>query len=111
MAKGYIIVRMTVTDPEAYKEYAAMASEAMKLYGCKPWSGAAAAKPWKARPARATSCSNSSPTRRPGPIIIRRNTKPPSPSACRREPAKWCWSRAWTEGSPMLPRLPSSSPS
>jgi len=36
MAKGYIIVRMTVTDPEAYKEYAAMASEAMKLHGCKP---------------------------------------------------------------------------
>jgi uncharacterized protein (DUF1330 family) len=36
MAKGYIIVRMTVTDPEVYKEYAAMASEAMKKYGCKP---------------------------------------------------------------------------
>jgi uncharacterized protein (DUF1330 family) len=36
MAKGYLIVRMTVSDPEAYKEYAAMASEAMKIYGCKP---------------------------------------------------------------------------
>ncbi|MCJ2014850.1 DUF1330 domain-containing protein [Methylobacterium sp. J-076] len=36
MAKGYIIVRMTVTDPETYREYAAMASEAMKLHGCKP---------------------------------------------------------------------------
>ena len=36
MAKGYIFVRMTVSDPETYKEYAAMASEAMKKYGCKP---------------------------------------------------------------------------
>jgi uncharacterized protein (DUF1330 family) len=36
MPKGYIIVRMTVTDPDAYKAYAAMASEAMRQYGCKP---------------------------------------------------------------------------
>jgi uncharacterized protein (DUF1330 family) len=34
--KGYIIVRMTVTDPNAYKDYAAVASEAMRKYGCKP---------------------------------------------------------------------------
>jgi uncharacterized protein (DUF1330 family) len=36
MPKGYIIVRMTVTDPDAYKEYAALASEAMRKYGCTP---------------------------------------------------------------------------
>ena len=30
MPKGYIIVRMTVTDPDTYKDYAAMASEAMR---------------------------------------------------------------------------------
>ena len=36
MPKGYIIVRMTVTDPDIYKEYAAMASEAMRKYGCTP---------------------------------------------------------------------------
>ena len=36
MPKGYIIVRMTVTDPDAYKTYAAMASEAMRTYGAKP---------------------------------------------------------------------------
>ncbi|MBE7200051.1 MAG: DUF1330 domain-containing protein [Parafilimonas terrae] len=36
MPKGYIIVRMTVTDPDAYKDYAAMASEAMRKYGCTP---------------------------------------------------------------------------
>ena len=36
MPKGYMIVRMTVTDPETYKTYAAMASAAMKLYGAKP---------------------------------------------------------------------------
>ena len=36
MPKGYIIVRITVTDPEVYKEYVAMASAAMKQYGGKP---------------------------------------------------------------------------
>ncbi len=36
MPKGYIVVRMTVTDPEAYRDYAAMASEAMRKYGCTP---------------------------------------------------------------------------
>ena len=36
MAKGYIIVRMTVEDPDAYRAYAAMASEAMKKYGIRP---------------------------------------------------------------------------
>lgn len=36
MPKGYMIVRMTVTDPETYKRYAAMASEAMRLHGATP---------------------------------------------------------------------------
>ncbi len=36
MPKGYIIARMTVTDPEAYKRYVEMASSAMKIYGGKP---------------------------------------------------------------------------
>lgn len=36
MPKGYVIVRMTVTDPETYKAYPAMASEAMRKYGVKP---------------------------------------------------------------------------
>ncbi|EIZ86402.1 hypothetical protein WYO_0970 [Methylobacterium sp. GXF4] len=36
MPKGYIIVRMTVTDPETYAVYAEMASAAMRLYGAKP---------------------------------------------------------------------------
>ena len=36
MPKGYMIVRMTVTDPETYKTYAALASEAMTIYGAKP---------------------------------------------------------------------------
>ena len=36
MPKGYIIVRMTVTDPDAYAAYAAMASEAMRKYGIRP---------------------------------------------------------------------------
>ena len=33
MPKGYIIARLTVNDPEAYKAYAAAASAAMKIYG------------------------------------------------------------------------------
>lgn len=36
MPKGYIIVRMTVTDPETYAAYAAMASAAIRQYGGKP---------------------------------------------------------------------------
>jgi uncharacterized protein (DUF1330 family) len=36
MPKGYIITRMTVTDPSTYKRYAEMASSAMKIYGGKP---------------------------------------------------------------------------
>ena len=36
MPKGYIIARMTVTDPETYKRYVEMASAAMKIYGAKP---------------------------------------------------------------------------
>ena len=36
MPKGYIVVRMTVTDPETYAAYAEMASAAMRLYGAKP---------------------------------------------------------------------------
>lgn len=33
MPKGYIVGRITVTDPEAYKAYAAAASAAMTIYG------------------------------------------------------------------------------
>ena len=36
MPKGYIIARMTMTDPETYKRYVEMASAAMKIYGAKP---------------------------------------------------------------------------
>lgn len=36
MPKGYIIVRMTVTDPDTYKIYAEMASAVIKLYGGRP---------------------------------------------------------------------------
>ena len=36
MPKGYIIVRMTVTDPETYAAYAEMASAAMRLHGARP---------------------------------------------------------------------------
>ena len=36
MPKGYMIVRMTVTDPETYKAYAELASAAIRQYGAKP---------------------------------------------------------------------------
>ncbi|CAH1652258.1 conserved hypothetical protein [Hyphomicrobiales bacterium] len=36
MPKGYVIARVTVTNPEAYANYVALASEAIKLYGGKP---------------------------------------------------------------------------
>lgn len=33
MPKGYLIARVTVTDPDKYAEYAKAASEAIKLHG------------------------------------------------------------------------------
>jgi uncharacterized protein (DUF1330 family) len=36
MPKGYVIGRATVTDPAAWAQYAAKASEAMKKYGGNP---------------------------------------------------------------------------
>ncbi|HEV2605962.1 MAG TPA: DUF1330 domain-containing protein [Microvirga sp.] len=36
MPKGYIIARVTVTNPEAYAEYAKGATEAIKQYGGRP---------------------------------------------------------------------------
>lgn len=36
MAKGYVIARANVTDPDAWSRYAAKASEAMKIYGGTP---------------------------------------------------------------------------
>jgi uncharacterized protein (DUF1330 family) len=35
MAKGYLIGRVSVRDPEGYKEYAALASAAITQYGGK----------------------------------------------------------------------------
>jgi uncharacterized protein (DUF1330 family) len=52
MPKGYIIVRMTVTDPETYAAYAEMASAAIRQYGAKPLvrGGAYEALEGEARP-------------------------------------------------------------
>jgi uncharacterized protein (DUF1330 family) len=36
MPKGYIIARVTVTDPEKYALYAKAAGEAIRLHGGKP---------------------------------------------------------------------------
>ena len=36
MPKGYMIVRMTVTDPDAYKAYAELATAAIRQYGGRP---------------------------------------------------------------------------
>jgi uncharacterized protein (DUF1330 family) len=36
MPKGYIIARVTVTNPEAYAEYVKGATEAIKQYGGRP---------------------------------------------------------------------------
>ena len=35
MPKGYIVARVTVTDPAAYANYSRGAGEAMKLYGAR----------------------------------------------------------------------------
>lgn len=35
MPKAYIVSRVTVTDPDAYAEYASRAPEAMRLYGAR----------------------------------------------------------------------------
>ena len=36
MPKGYVIARVTVTNPEAYAEYAKGATEAIRQYGGRP---------------------------------------------------------------------------
>lgn len=36
MPKGYVIARANVTNPEQWAQYAAKASEAMKIYGGNP---------------------------------------------------------------------------
>ncbi len=36
MPKGYVIARVTVTDPQAYAEYAKDATEAIRKYGGRP---------------------------------------------------------------------------
>ena len=36
MPKAYIVARVTVTDPEAYAEYAKGATEAIRKYGGRP---------------------------------------------------------------------------
>lgn len=36
MPKAYIVARVTVTDPQAYAEYARSATEAIRQYGGRP---------------------------------------------------------------------------
>lgn len=36
MPKGYVIARITVTDPEAYARYTAAAAEAARAFGGRP---------------------------------------------------------------------------
>ena len=36
MSKGYVIARVTVTDPEKYQEYAELASAAIAEFGGRP---------------------------------------------------------------------------
>ena len=52
MPKAYIVARVTVTDPEAYAEYAEGATEAIRRYGARPLArgGACEALEGEARP-------------------------------------------------------------
>lgn len=52
MPKAYLIARVTVTDPDAYAEYAKGASEAMRKYSGRPLArgGAYEALEGEARP-------------------------------------------------------------
>lgn len=52
MPKGYVIARVTVTNPEAYAEYAKGASEAIRKYNGRPLvrGGAHEALEGEARP-------------------------------------------------------------
>ena len=52
MPKGYVIARVTVTDPEAYAEYARGATEAIRRYNGRPLvrGGAHEALEGEARP-------------------------------------------------------------
>jgi uncharacterized protein (DUF1330 family) len=52
MPKAYVIARVTVTDPDAYAEYAKSATEAIRKYGGRPLArgGAFVELEGKARP-------------------------------------------------------------
>jgi uncharacterized protein (DUF1330 family) len=52
MPKAYVIARVTVTDPDAYEEYAKSATEAIRKYGGRPLArgGAFVELEGKARP-------------------------------------------------------------
>jgi uncharacterized protein (DUF1330 family) len=52
MPKGYVIARITVTDPEAYAEYVKDATQAIRQYGGRPLvrGGAHEALEGEARP-------------------------------------------------------------
>ena len=52
MPKGYIVARITVTNPEAYAEYVKGATEAIRRYGGRPLvrGGAHEAMEGEARP-------------------------------------------------------------
>ena len=93
MPKGYIISRVDVVDPEAYAHYAAAATKVIAEHGGRPLARGGRWRRWKARPARATSCSNSKTMRRRAATIIRSSIRRPRRCARERRKSKWFWSR------------------
>ncbi len=94
MAKGYWIARVDIRVQERYHEYVSAAKVAFDKYGAKFLARGGGQRLRKARPAPATSSSNSTASRQPRPAITRRNIRSPQRSGRKSPMAKSCWSRA-----------------
>ena len=85
MPKGYVIGRADVTNPTAWAEYAAKASEAIKKYGGNPIVRGGKMETVEGQGVPRNASSSSRASRRPGPTRILRNTRPQR--SCARVPA------------------------
>jgi hypothetical protein len=87
---AYVVVDITVTDPETYATYRDLAPATVALYGGRYIARGGAARPWKAPGRqRASSSWNFPAWNRPGPGSTHPNTHRSRCCATRRHIPKW----------------------